>query len=167
MYVYRHIYICIWTSIYLYIYIFVRCVSVCVCAASERARVRVRLGAHASAPTRASAFPPAWTAGGSARRHSPRRRRSTRTSARGTPRRSPRCPLYAPPFPARAARQRRQDARGGVVGAARAVVRGGTADARARACAQTCGRAHARVPTCVRIAARSRDGLYACVYMYV
>jgi hypothetical protein len=36
----------------------------------------------------------------SARRRSTRRPRSTRTSARGTPRRSPRCPRYAP-LPAR------------------------------------------------------------------
>ncbi len=55
-----------------------------------------------------------------------------------------------------------------VVDAARAVVRGGTADA-ARACvyAQTCGHEHARMPTCVGIAARSKDGIHACIYVYV
>ncbi len=48
-----------------------------------------------------------------------------------------------------------------VVDAARAVVRGGTADA-ARACvyAQTCGHTHARMPTCVGIASRSKDGIH-------
>ncbi len=57
--------------------------------------------------------PSVWTAGGSARRRSTMRRRSTRTLARGTPPRSPRCTWYAPPFPARAVRHRRQDALGG------------------------------------------------------
>jgi hypothetical protein len=69
-------------------------------------------------------------------------------------------------FSARAARHRRRDALGRVVGAGRSVVRGGTADARASVCAQTCGHAHARVCTCVGIAARSKDGIHACVYMY-
>jgi hypothetical protein len=86
-----------------------------------RAFARVRLGA---------------TAGGSARRRSNRHQRLTRTSHRGTPRVSPRWTGYAPPFRLRAARHRRRDALGGVVGAARAVVRGGAADARARVCAQ-------------------------------
>jgi hypothetical protein len=54
-----------------------------------------------------------------------------------------------------------------VVDAARAVVRGGTAEARARVCAQTCGHAHARAPTCVGIAARTKDGIHACIYVYV
>jgi hypothetical protein len=64
------------------------------------------------------------------------------------------------------ARQRKRDALGGMFGEARAVVRGGAADARARVCAQTCGHAHARVSTCIGQAARSKDGLHACVYMY-
>jgi hypothetical protein len=51
--------------------------------------------------------------------------------------------------------------------AARAVVRGGTADARARVCAQTCVHAHARVCTCVGIAARSKDGISVFMYLYV
>ncbi len=63
-----------------------------------RARVRVRSGAHTSAPKKCQRLPSAWTAGGSARRRSPGRRRSTRTSARGTPPRSPRYTRYAPPF---------------------------------------------------------------------
>jgi hypothetical protein len=58
-------------------------------------------------------LPSASTAGGSARRRSTLRWRSTRTSARGTPRLSPRCVRYAPPSPARAARHRRRDALGG------------------------------------------------------
>jgi hypothetical protein len=45
-------------------------------------------------------FPSASTAGGSARRRSTMRGRSTRTSACGTPPRSPRWIRYAPPFPA-------------------------------------------------------------------
>jgi hypothetical protein len=113
-------------------------------------------------------LPSASTAGGSARRRSSRRRLSTRTSARGTPRRSPRCPGYAPPFrpggaPVQVGRARRD------IDAALAVVHGGTADARARVCAQACGHAHARVCTCVGIAARSKDGLYVCmdVHAYI
>ena len=39
-----------------------------------------------------------------------------------------------------------------------------TADARARECAQTCGHAHARVCACVGIAARTKDGIYVCMY---
>jgi hypothetical protein len=54
-----------------------------------------------------------------------------------------------------------------VFDATRAVARGGAADVLARVCAQTCGHAHARVCPCVGIAARSRGGLYACVYMHV
>ncbi len=61
-------------------------------------------------------------------------------------------------FPGPAARHHGRDALGGVFDAARAVARG---------CAQTCEHAHARVLPCVGIAARSRDGLYVCVYMYV
>ena len=62
------------------------CVRLC-----ARARVRDCLGARASAPTVRALFTSAWTACGSTRRRSPRRMRSTRTSARGTPRQSPRC----------------------------------------------------------------------------
>jgi hypothetical protein len=71
---------------------------VCVCDWA-RACVRVRLGAHASAPTRASAFRRRHRPRvASARRHSRRRRRSTRTSARGTPPQCQTCSRYAPPF---------------------------------------------------------------------
>jgi hypothetical protein len=94
----------------------------------------------------------------SARRRSTVRRRSTRTSACGTPRRSPRCTRYAP-LPARLARTM-ADALGRGFDAARPVVRGGTADARARA--HTCkhslapslgcryGRPEGRLDTCIR-----------------
>ena len=68
-------------------------------------------------------------------------------------------------------RPRRRATAGGTRSAGSSMRRGPSCAAgrpmRARVCAQTCGRAHARVPTCVRIAARSRDGLYACVYTYV
>ena len=67
-------------------------------------------------------------------------------------------------FWAWAARHRRRDALGGVVDAARAVVRGGGTDARSRVCAQTCRHAHARVPRRVGIAARTKDGIYVCMY---
>jgi hypothetical protein len=70
-------------------------------------------------------------------------------------------------FSGPAVRHCRRDALGRDVDVARAVVRGGAADACARVCAQTCGNAHARVPPCVGISARSRDRLYACVFMYV
>jgi hypothetical protein len=63
-------------------------------------------------------------------------------------------PGGAPPQAGRARR---------VIGAARAVVRGGAADARARVCAPTCGHAHARVSPGVGIAARSIDGIYDCM----
>ncbi len=62
-------------------------------------------------------------------------------------------------FPARAARHRGREALGGVVDAARAAVRSGAADARARVCAQMCGDAHARASTGVGIAACSKDGI--------
>jgi hypothetical protein len=69
------------------------------CCVLARARVR----ACDSAPTHPRRHMRAhsrrrWTACGSARRRSPRRHRSTRTSAHGTRRVSPRCPMYAPPF---------------------------------------------------------------------
>jgi hypothetical protein len=109
--------------------------------------------------------PSAWTAVGSAHRRSTRRRRSTRTSARGTPLVSPRCTRYAPPF-----RPRRRATAGGTRSVGRRCRAGLCArrDRRcARVCAQTCGPANGWVPTCVGVAARSRDELYACVYMYV
>jgi hypothetical protein len=54
---------------------------------------RARIRAHTC-----ERVPSAWTAGGSARSCSARRRRSTRTSARGAPRVSRRWTMYAPPF---------------------------------------------------------------------
>ena len=63
-------------------------VSVRLCA---RASVRDCLGARASAPTVRALFTSAWTACGSTRRRSTIPMRSTRTSARGTPRQSSRC----------------------------------------------------------------------------
>jgi hypothetical protein len=115
-------------------------------AASKRARVRLRLGAHASGADTCERVPSAWTLRGSARRRSTMRRRSTRTSARGTPRRSKRCSGYAPPF-----RPGRGATAGGtrrVFDAARAVVRGGTADARAGVRGTVWARACAGVPVC-------------------
>jgi hypothetical protein len=69
-----------------------------VCAASGRRgaarQTCMRCGGappHVGAPQTCEPFPSAWTACGSARRRSSRRRRSTRTSARGTPRRCRTC----------------------------------------------------------------------------
>ncbi len=92
----------------------------------------------------------------SARRRSNRRLLSTRTSARGTPRPSPRCTWYAPFRPGGAHYGGR--ARPGF-GAARPVVRGGPADARAHTCRHSLarglrcrhGRAEGRFDTCIRI----------------
>jgi hypothetical protein len=66
-------------------------VAVSDCRCGRALRQRVCLGAHASTPNTCEPFPSASTACGSARRRSspPVRRRSTRTSARGTPRLSP------------------------------------------------------------------------------
>jgi hypothetical protein len=95
------------------------------------------------------------------------RRRSTRTSARGTPRRSPRWTGYAP-LPARAARTT-ADALGRASMRRGPVARGGTADTRARA--HTCrhslarglgcryGRPEGRFDACIRglcVRARAR-----------
>ncbi len=136
-------------------------------AASVRARVcACAIGRPRIRADTCERVPSAWTAVGSSRRRSTVRRRSTRTSARGTPRRSPSLVAYAPPFrpggaPPRAGRARR------VVDAAPAVVRGGTADARAHVCAETCGPSHARVSTCVGITARTKDGMYVCMYVCI
>jgi hypothetical protein len=135
------------------------------------ARVRARACACAIGRPRIRAdtcepVPSVWTAGGSARRRSRRRRRSTRTSARGTPRVSPTCPMYEPPF-----RHGRRATAGGTrsaglrCGAGRCARRDRRC-ARACLCAQTCGHAHARVCTCVGIAARTKDGIL-CMYLYI
>jgi hypothetical protein len=119
-------------------------------AASVRlgARVPVRLGAYASAPTHASAF----------RRRRPRVARLAGVRRRvGVQRQHRRvghrvihrversmCRLFG-----RAARHRGRDKLGAVVDAARAVVRGGAADARALVfCADVWARACAGVPVC-------------------
>jgi hypothetical protein len=109
---------------------------VCACAIG-RPRIRAEPCEH---------VPSLSTAVGSARRRSARRKRSTRTSARGIPPRSPRCPLYAPPL-----RPGRRATAGGTRSAGSSMRRGplcaaATADARARMRAQTCGPAHARAP---------------------
>ncbi len=69
--------------------------------------------------------------GNSARRRSTRRRPSTRTSARGTPRESRTCPTYAP-LPART--RTAADRARSVADACAALVRGGAADDSACAC---------------------------------
>jgi hypothetical protein len=112
-------------------------------------------------------LPPASTVGGSARRRSTWRRRSTRTSARGT---LPQCRTwskYAPPFRPRrrvtAAGRARPGRRCGAGRCARRRRR----CARARVCAQTCGHAHGRASGCVGIAARRNDGIYVCMDIYL
>jgi hypothetical protein len=125
---------------------------------SARARARA-IGRPRIRADACERLPAGVDRGGSARRRSTTRRGSTRTSARGTPPPSPRCPMYAPPFPARAVRHRRRDARGGVVDAARAVVRGGTAAAPPRM--HTCVR-FARI-TCIYI----HTYIYICIYIYI
>jgi hypothetical protein len=104
---------------------------------SARVRVRVHSGAHASALTHASAFRRRRPRVARLGRRSTRRRRSTRTSARGTPRRSPRWTRYAPSF-----RPGRLATVGGTRSAGSLVRReplcaAATADARSCVCAQT------------------------------
>ena len=84
-------------------------------------------------------FPSAWTACGSARRRSPRRMRSTRTSARGTPRESRTSATYAPPFGL--SRAIATDALGG------SLMRRGRCARRHRRCARVC--AHVWALGCV------------------
>ena len=101
------------------------------CVPHMRAHVCARIRAQTC-----ESFPPAWTtACGSARRRSTRLRRSTQTSARGTPRRSGHCALYAPLF------GRRTRSAG---------LRCGTAapPMRVRACAHTYRHSLARLSTC-------------------
>jgi hypothetical protein len=132
------------------------------CCVRSRARVRVRSGTHASAPTHARAF----------RRRGPRMARragvhwgvGVQREHRRVEHRACRLVVLcmrrlSGPGGARpqAGRARR------VVNTAQAGVRGGAADAHARVCAQTCGHAHAWVPTFAGIAARSRDGSSICM----
>jgi hypothetical protein len=111
-------------------------------------------------------FLPASTAGGSARRPSLRRRRSTQTSARGTPPRSPRCKTYA-----RSPRAGQRATAGGTRSAGCSMRRMPlcAAGPPMRACvwAQTSGPAHARASACVGTAARTKDGLHVCMYGYM
>ncbi len=124
------------------------------CCARARARVRVRLGAHASAPTHASAFRRRRPHSASARRRSVVRLRLTLTSARGTPRGSPRCTWYSPP-----SRLRRRATSGGSHSAGRRCGAGPLCAAapprRARVCVHTCGHACARVCSCDRVRSRA------------
>jgi hypothetical protein len=99
------------------------------CARALRPRARVcacAIGRARICADTCERVPSAWTADGSARRRSTLRMRSTRTSARGTPRLCRTWPTYAPPFPARAARHRRPDALGGSSMRARVSRRVGT-----------------------------------------
>ncbi len=94
------------------------------CCAHVRAFVGALVGAHVSSPNRASPSHQRGLRAASARRRSAKRWRSTRTSARGTPRPSPRCtrfvrcPGYAP-LPARRRALRRTCSAGVRCGAAR------------------------------------------------
>jgi hypothetical protein len=131
-----------------------------------RACVRVRLGIRADTCER---LPSAWTAGGSAHRRSTMRMRSTRTSAPGTPRVSPRCTWYAPPF-----RPERRTTAGGTRSAGRRCGAGRCARrrrrcARARVCADVWARACAGVHVCrYSCAYERRDiSLYIYIYMYI
>ncbi len=131
------------------------------------------MGAHASAPNRASPFRRRGPRAAPARRRSTRRRRSTPTSARGTPRVSPRfaaitrppCRTRYAPLPAR------RRATAGVPDAlGRASMRRGRLCAAAppmRAHARTCRHSSARASTCVAMAGRRRDSIYVHVFVYI
>jgi hypothetical protein len=69
-------------------------------------------------------------------------------------------------FSAAAARHRRRHALGGS-SMRRGPLCAAALPMRACVCAQTCGHSHARMSPCVGIAARSRDGIYDCKYIYV
>jgi hypothetical protein len=136
------------------------------CCIRARARVRERLGAHASAPTRARAFhrldrgwlgmQAFWSASAFNADIG-----AWNTAAVTT------LNEVCGAFSARAARQCKRDALGGCSMRRGPLCAAATADARPRVCAQTCGRAHARVSACVGMAARRKDGLHVCMYMYV
>jgi hypothetical protein len=140
------------------------------CCVRARACARVRSGAHASAPTHASAFPSAVDRGwprragvllrvGVQRQHRRVEHRGCYRLVRGMRR----------PF-----RPGRRATAGGTRSAGRRCGAGRCARRRrrcARACVcaqmQTCGNAHARMPTCVARAARTKDGIYVCMCSYV
>ncbi len=114
------------------------CARVCACAIG---RPRIRADTCARLPS-------AWTAGGlGAQAFSEASAFNANIGAWNTARVTDFGYVCAA-FPARAARHRGRDALGRVVGAARAVVRGGTADARAHVCADVWARACAGVPVC-------------------
>ncbi len=133
---------------------------VCECAQLGRPRIRADT---------CEGLPSAWTVGGSGRRHSAERWRSTRISARGTPRHFPCLPGYAPAFRPGCAPLRR-DALGRVFDAVRAVVRSGSADARVRVCLDVWARACAGVQGCRYSCACERRLVcmygYICIYKY-
>ncbi len=136
---------------------------------SARACVRVRLGIRADTCERLS---PAWTAGGSARRRSLRRRRSTRTSARGTSPQCQACTMYAPPFLPGPARRR--TTAGGTTSAGRRCGAGRFARrdrrcSRARVCADMWARAFPGVHVCRYSCAHERRDtcMYLCICLYV
>jgi hypothetical protein len=117
------------------------------CCVRAHACVRAIGRAHIRADT-CERLPSAWTAGGSTRRRSTVRRRSTRTSARGTPRVSSRCTRYAPPFRAGLARRHRRGVR-------------------ARVCTDVWVHACAVAHVCRYSCAYKRRVLYTHVYIYV
>ena len=136
------------------------CATVCVLFPRARACAWARAYPRRK---RGHTLPSACAACGSARRRSARRRRSTRTSAHGTPPRSPRWLRYAP-LSAGGAPLRRTRWAGVRCGAA--VLSGGTADVRARiyVFAHTCRHSLERVSTCVCAAAR-REGWNICMFI--
>jgi hypothetical protein len=71
-------------------------------------------------------------------------------------------------FSARGARHRRRDALGGSsMRRGPLCAAGPPMRARVCVCAQTGGPSHGRASTCVGVAARTKDGIYVCMYMYV
>jgi hypothetical protein len=133
------------------------------CCAHVRAHVGARLGAPGTAPNCASPFPSALTACGSVRRLSSRCRRSTRTSACGTPRRWRTCTRYAPPSgPAARHRSGRGRARPGLRCGAAVCVR------QPRRCAGVRTRVGTRLrgAVCLGMAARRRGSIHAHDYIY-
>ncbi len=137
------------------------------CCVRARARARVRSGAHASAPTHASAFPSAvdrgWLGAQAFRSASAFNANIGAWNTARVTSLDMVCAALSGPggAPPQAGRARR------VFDAARAVVRGGAADARSHVCAQTCGHAHVRAPTCGGIAARTKSISICMHYTYI
>jgi hypothetical protein len=182
--IYIHVYIYIDVNplrchVYTFIYMIHACICIhapsymderiarCVPAPHTRPRVRPcsrsRLCVWAHTHSRRNVrAPSAGVDRGSARRCSPMRRRSTRTSARGTPRRSAYCRGYAPLSVRGAPPRRRRSAgvRCGVGRCARPHHRC------ARTCAQTYGNSHARASSGVCIAAGRKDGMHVRIHTH-